>query len=100
MDALTASMLDWAVRQGPGVAMLLFAIWWLNNQNGKAAKEAKVALDNAEAHVKTAFDAAVTERNKRFEYLESMVQNLTTRSDTCDRDRQALWQKLVELSNK
>ncbi len=93
-------MLDWAVRQGPGVAMLLFAIWWLNNQNERAAKEAKASLDIAEAHVKTAFEAALVERNKRFEYLESMVQNLTNRSDTCDRDRQALWQKLVELSNK
>lgn len=80
--------------------MLLFAVWWLNNQNTKAAVAARDALDIAEGHVKEAFDAAVAERSKRFEYLESMVQNLTTRSDTCDRDRQALWQKIVELAKK
>jgi len=100
MDQLTTSICDWAVRQGPGVAMLLFAIWWLNNQNAKASKEAKASLDTAAATTAQAFAAAHEERNKRFEYLESMVQGLTTRSDNCDRDRQALWQKIVELSKK
>lgn len=100
MDSVTTSILDWAVRQGPGVAMLLFAIWWLNNQNAKVAKDAKASLDIAAATTAQAFAAAHEERNKRFEYLESMVQGLTTRSDNCDRDRQALWQKIVELSHK
>jgi len=100
MDSVTTSILDWAVRQGPGVAMLLFAIWWLNSQNIKAAKESKVLLDEAALVTKLAFEAAHVERSKRFEYLESMVQGLTTRSDNCDRDRQALWQKIVELSHK
>lgn len=100
MDHLLSSIIEWSTRQGPGVAMLLFAIWWLNTQNLKAATVAKAELDAAAITVKTAFESAHAERSKRFEYLESMVQGLTIRSDTCDRDRQALWQKIVELSHK
>jgi hypothetical protein len=87
MESLVTTIIQWGASQGIGIAMLLFALYWLNNQNKKAA-----------ADVKSALDAATTERGARLTLMEQAVQTLTVRVNDCEKDRSGLWAQVVELA--
>lgn len=82
MDPLITAIIQWASSQGIGVAMLLFAIYWLNKANAKAAS------------------AATTERNARLNLLEKSMETLALRVAECEKDRTGLWKQLVEIAHR
>lgn len=82
MDQLITTISHWAGEQGIGVAMLLFAIYWLNKANAKAAT------------------AAATERNARLNLLEKSMEALASRVAECEKDRTGLWKQLVEIAHR
>jgi len=87
MEQLITSIVDWATSQGIGVAMLLAALFFLHNQNKKEAERVKAALGEAQE-----------ERNARLNRMEAEVISLTTRVNDCEKDRQSMWVKIVELA--
>jgi len=89
MEQLTTIIGHWVGEQGVGVAMLLFAIYWLNKQNVKAAAEVKGALD-----------AAAAERGARLDLMEQTVNTLTNRVNECEKDRSHLWAQIVDLAKQ
>ncbi len=89
MDTTASAIVTWASNQGIGVLMLLFAIYWLNQQNKKAAADVKAALD-----------VTAQERGARLGLMEQSMGSLVVRVNECEKDRQQLWIKVVDLSAK
>lgn len=89
MNDVATSIAAWAANQGIGVVMLIFAIYWLNVQNKKAAVEVKAALE-----------AASVERNSKFENMKQSMDHLTARVTECETDRRSLWNQIVDLAKK
>lgn len=87
MDQVITAILGWATSQGVGVLMLVFAIYWLNGENKKAAAEVKDALD-----------VSHNERQARVDVLAQNITSLTKRVDDCERDRSNLWNQIVSIA--
>lgn len=82
MEQVVSNIINWAISQGIGVLMMLAALFFLHNQNRKAA-----------ADLKTATDTSQKDREARIAQLEIRV-------NECEKDRNGLWLKVVELAQK
>lgn len=89
MNDVANAIGTWAMNQGIGVCLLLFAVYWLDKQNKKARDEVRVALD-----------AASIERNSKYDNMRQSMDHLDKRIAECETDRRSLWNQLVDLAKK